>query len=102
MPIYYFGNSQLFDFVGGKWISRLSRKMRTSILLFYGRFFLPIPYQHPITMVIGKIIPVPEPIPEPTQEQIDEMHALFTCELVALFDRHKEDFGWAHKELVVL
>ncbi len=45
VPIYYFGNSQLLDFLGGSNASRLSRSLRTSLLLYYGRWYLPIPYQ---------------------------------------------------------
>jgi len=98
VPVYHFGNTQLYDYYG---LSALSRRSRLSLLLFYGRFFSPIPYQHPLMMVIGKPIEVKQ-VAEPTNEQINELHEKFCAELKELFDRNKEQFGWGHKQLEIL
>jgi len=88
VPIYYFGHTQLYDFVG---LPGFSRKMRVATMAFYGRWFLPIPYQHPITMVIGKPIDV-EKVDNPTREQINALHTRFTNALIELFNKHKKGF----------
>lgn len=37
-------------------LRRLSRRIRASILLFYGRFFLPIPIRHPLLFVVRVLV----------------------------------------------
>jgi len=101
VPIYYFGNTQLFDFVGGETLSRLSRKFKLSMVLFYGRFFLPIPYQHPITMVVGRPIPVPH-VEHPSPELVDRLHTRFVNELNKLYDDHCHLVGWEGKPLIIV
>jgi Diacylglycerol acyltransferase len=40
VPIFFYGSSLLFDIVGGgvgeSWIKTLSRKLRSSLVMFYG------------------------------------------------------------------
>jgi hypothetical protein len=58
IPAFFFGNTSLFDVLGSgmdSWLAKVSRKLRTSIMFFYGRLFLPVPYRHPIHMVTGKL-----------------------------------------------
>lgn len=47
-----------------------------------------IPRRHPITTVIGAPIPVAQNV-HPSNEEIDEMHALFCKRLTELFETHK-------------
>jgi 2-acylglycerol O-acyltransferase 2 len=103
VPIYYFGNTQLLDFAGGPAMQKLSRSLRMSLLFFYGRWFLPVPYQVPITMVIGEPMEV-EQVDNPTEEQIDQLHARFVVELQKLFDEYKHKVGgnWHNKQLHVV
>jgi len=101
VQVYYLGNTQLFSKIGGGVLARVSRSLRASFVLFYGRFFLPIPYAHPITMLVGKPIKVAK-VEQPTKEQIDAVHATFVAELEALFERHKTDFGWSSKKLEIV
>ena len=60
IPVYFFGNSHLFDTYnsGGttSFISRISRKLQASIVFFTGRHYLPVPFRHPLKMVIGKLL----------------------------------------------
>lgn len=101
VPVYYFGNTHLFDFVTSGFMAGISRKLRTSLLVFYGRWYLPIPYQHPILMVIGEPIHVQQNA-KPTQSEIEEVHRQFVHELQKLFDDFKGEIGWEAKELEVL
>ncbi len=48
--MYHLGDSQLFDFRGFPW---LSRKLRMSLGILWGRWGLPLPRQHDLIAVIG-------------------------------------------------
>ena len=104
IPCYLFGNTQLFSlFSGGPLRSSLrtlSRKIGFALILFWGRFGLPIPYRKPIFGVMGKAIPVPKN-PDPTDEEVNALHKRLCDEMVQLFDRHKSSYGWGHKKLVI-
>lgn len=50
VPVYHFGNSQLL-FILGKALEGLSRAIRASLVITYGKFGLPLPKRVPIMMV---------------------------------------------------
>ena len=54
MPVYHLGDSQLFDFWGFKW---LSRKLRASLGVIWGRWGLPLPRQHDLIALVDYPIP---------------------------------------------
>ncbi|CAN0252125.1 unnamed protein product, partial [Laminaria digitata] len=58
VPVYFFGNTLLHDLVGGEgadnWLFRLSRKFKTALVIFYGRFGTPIPRRRRLKMVAGR------------------------------------------------
>lgn len=72
-----------------------------ALIVFWGRFLLPIPYRVPILGAMGKPIPVAK-VDNPTQEQIDAVHAELLEAMVRLFDEHKASYGWEKKKLVIL
>uniref|UniRef100_I2CR10 Acyltransferase n=1 Tax=Nannochloropsis gaditana (strain CCMP526) TaxID=1093141 RepID=I2CR10_NANGC len=86
VPVFCYGNSKLFSVVGESsrlsmgLLKRLSRRIKASILIFYGRLCLPIPIRHPLLFVVGKPLPVVQK-DAPSKEEIAAMHALF-CEKV--------------------
>ena len=93
VPCYGFGNTQLFDVLGGvpgDIFKRISRALRVSLIPFVGRsVFSPFtPRAVPITAVIGTPIDV-EREERPTQEQINKLHARFCSELRRIFDKYK-------------
>ena len=49
MPVYHLGDSQLFNFLGFKW---LSRKLRASLGVIWGRWGLPLPRQHDLIALV--------------------------------------------------
>jgi len=79
VPVFCFGNSKLFNVVGESsrvsmgLMKRLSRRIKASVLIFYGRLFLPIPIRHPLLFVVGKPLPVVHKA-EPTKEEIAATH----------------------------
>lgn len=76
VPCFFFGNTRLFTIPGSQggdsWISTVSRKMRASMMVFYGRHFLPVPHRHPIVMGYCDVVRVTQ-CDEPTDEQAQEV-----------------------------
>jgi 1-acyl-sn-glycerol-3-phosphate acyltransferase len=101
VPIYYFGNTQCFRGLSSTGLlKRLSRQLRMSLVLFHGRWGLPIPYQHPIIAVVGKPIHVVQTA-NPSKELIQEYHTKVVRAIQELFDSHKHLVGWQNKALVI-
>lgn len=72
-----------------------------ALIVFWGRFFLPIPYRVPIFGAMGKPIAVPK-VEHPTAEQVDAVHKELLEAMVRLFDEHKAAYGWEKKKLIIL
>lgn len=103
VPTYCLGHTQLHDVSGGpgSWLMRLSRALRISVILFAGRFGLPVPHRFPLVLAIGAPIPL-ERCAEPTDEQVDQVHALFVERLVDLFNRRKSMVGWENRQVHIV
>lgn len=106
-PYYTFGNNLMYDVVSdskGKpgILSTMSRKLGASIILFYGRFGLPIAKRVNVLIVRGPAIVV-DKVSNPTQVQIDELHHKVIDEIQILFDKYKAIAGEQHayKELQI-
>ena len=61
------------------------------MLIFYGRFFLPIPVRQPLLFVVGKPLPV-EQKDAPTKEEIEEMHAKFCVRVEELYYKYRPEW----------
>ncbi|KAJ3589158.1 hypothetical protein NHX12_010006 [Muraenolepis orangiensis] len=104
VPIFSFGENEVFDQVGnerGTWLraiqERLQAVMGISLPLFHARgvfqySFGVLPYRKPIHTVVGRPIRV-ERNEKPSGEQLDALHQLYMDELNDLFDKHKTDYG---------
>ena len=103
VPTYFFGNTRLFNIAGASgsdsWLSKLSRRLRTSIIFFYGRWFAPIPFRHPLKMVTGEPI-VTQQIDDPTKEQIDAVHQRVIKSLNDLYHSPKKP-SWETRPLKI-
>jgi hypothetical protein len=115
IPIYVFGATKMFKRLQLPVLERLSLFFRVSLVVFFGAWGLPIPFRQRLLYVMG------QPIMPPgggsgganldntgtlavagMEQQVDDMHAQFCDELLRLFDRHKESYGWGHKTLKLL
>ena len=100
VPVYVFGNTKLFKRVElPALLESLSRLLKASLVLFWGRWGLPVPFQVPLLYAVGEAIQVGPPNPNPSTAEVDALHRRFCEALVGLFDKHKADYGWAHKTL---
>ena len=93
IPGYFYGNSMLFNSYGAKsgensWMSWLSRKLRASIVFYYGRHYLPVPIRHPLKMVIGEVVKV-EKVQNPSDKEIDDLHYHVMKVVKSMFEDHK-------------
>eukprot|EP01041_Mallomonas_annulata_P003197 gene3197-6308_t len=102
IPLFFFGNSKLFHVVNGQgsdsMIARWSRRMRTSIMLFYGRHYLPVPFRHPLKMVTGDIVTVTQN-DNPSDEDILEVQNRVIASIEKLYKEKKPD--WETRPLVI-
>lgn len=103
VPVMFFGNSKILTPLGSgtmlaSFLAALSRKLRASIIIYYGRHFLPVPSRHPIHFAIGKPISVVQ-LENPTDEQaatlLDQV-----VKAVALLYQEKRP-NWETRPLVI-
>lgn len=106
IPIYCFGATKMFKRLQLPALEYLSKLMRISICVFFGSWGLPMPLRQRLLYVMGTPLFPPTNVDlsntAELDNQVDELHARFCDELVALFDRHKESYGWARKTLKVV
>jgi diacylglycerol O-acyltransferase 2, plant len=98
IPTYVFGGTDFFHNLAtsDSWLSKLSRRLRMSLTIFWGPFFLPIPYFPKVSMVMAEPITVEKwtgdgPVPS---NLIDELHDRYLATLVKLFDDYKAIAGY--------
>ncbi|CAL8461777.1 g1308 [Coccomyxa elongata] len=98
LPVYHIGNSQMFSFWGHR---GLSRWLRISVGVFWGRYCLPLPRHHHIISLVGRPVPVKQAA-EPSAEEVDRVHAAVVAAIRSLFDQHKHLIpGWENKVKVI-
>jgi len=108
LPCYLFGNTQLYSlWCGGdngsslhEILRKISRKLGFALILFWGRFYLPLPYRVPIVGVMGRPIHV-EQNNNPSDEEVLKVHELLMNKMKEVFDKHKDKYGWSHKNLII-
>ena len=103
VPVYVFGCSTAMS-IG--WLSKmlepLSRLIRASLVVFMGRWGLPIPRRSRFLYAVGKpLFEAPRVPGHPSQIEVNAMHARFVEAIRTLFYRYRSAAGWAKKELVV-
>lgn len=102
IPVFFFGNTRIFSTVGknssDSFMSKISRKLRASIVLFFGRNFLPVPFRHPIRMVTGRVVEVTKK-EFPSDEEINAVMEKVIASVQELYDTKKPD--WEERPLVI-
>jgi 1-acyl-sn-glycerol-3-phosphate acyltransferase len=104
VPVYCFGATKMFRRLNLPALERLSSLIRASIVVFFGVWGLPVPFRQKLLYVMGNPITPPPAGGDVVEQQyaVDEMHKQFCDELMRIFDRHKEAYGWGHKSLKLL
>lgn len=110
VPCYLFGNTKLFSLWAGEGIpglrpllERISRKVvGFAMIIFFGRWGLPIPKRIPILGVMGKPIPTFHlQCEDPTPEQIEVIQQMLLSEMEEIFDKYKGLYGWEDERLII-
>lgn len=108
VPVYAFGQTATYGWYrpGPPWIPAsvvqlISRGIGFAPLILWGAYGTAVPKHAPITVVIGKPIPVPKvesPSPELVREYLDK----FITELYELFEAHKAAAGLAGRQMKII
>lgn len=101
VPVYCFGNSVLWSqFPLPAVVERLSRWLRASLILPYGRLGLLLPRKRPLLFAFGAPIQCPKPSGSgPSVAQIDATHAAVIDAVRELYDLYKGSYGWHERPL---
>ncbi|XP_065205184.1 2-acylglycerol O-acyltransferase 2-A-like [Planococcus citri] len=101
VPVYTFGETNTYDQMSSDWYIRLQNKLHSSVrlggLVFakgpwkLDHIFGILPYQTPITTVVGSPIKLPK-VEDPSNELVDKYHQIYIQELTALFDKFKAKY----------
>jgi 2-acylglycerol O-acyltransferase 2 len=97
MPIYLFGENQLYKRIDGlEWLTKLIQKTTgMTFPIMIGRFGLPLSIFTPLSSDIhirwGNPIDVGTPEAEPSEERVQEVYGRYVAELQRLFDANAKD-----------
>lgn len=105
LPCYVFGGTDFFHNLatGSGIISKLCRKFRIGVTVFWGRLFLPIPYFPRVSICIAEPIAVERwqgegPVPD---QLILDLQGKYLKSIQDLFDKYKAAAGYPNAQLDV-
>mmetsp|Transcript_24395 Transcript_24395/g.52275 ORF Transcript_24395/g.52275 Transcript_24395/m.52275 type:complete len:336 (+) Transcript_24395:27-1034(+) len=101
VPLYMFGNTSVLSVLTHGPLAALSRKLQTSLTLFWGKWYLPIPRDEKLLYVVGEPLGLPH-IKDPTQDDIDKWHGVYCDQVRDIFETYKEKVPmYKHKQLYI-
>jgi Diacylglycerol acyltransferase len=84
-------------------LQKVSRMIGFGLIIFYGRYYLPIPRRIPVLGVRGKAISTRhlQKNQNPSMEQIQDIQNKLIDSMQQLFDQTKHLYGWEGKQLII-
>jgi 1-acyl-sn-glycerol-3-phosphate acyltransferase len=99
VPCFAFGSSSLFRRLHLPGLQTLSKLLRASLVLVYGRGGIPfMPFRRPLRFVVGD--PIYPPVCD--GDRVGIMHQLVCDEMRRLFEENKKEYGWGDRELKIV
>ncbi|KAI8823351.1 diacylglycerol acyltransferase [Fimicolochytrium jonesii] len=96
VPVYSFGENQLWTQIRHPLLCRLQRRFLAltgfTIPICYGRWFTPIPYAHKLVTIVGAPIPVRR-VAKPTEQDVVALREVYMGKLREMFDRYKGEYA---------
>lgn len=101
VPAYSLGNTAVYQMWSDSFglMEWLSRKLKVSLFIFWGRFGLPLPFRANITMLLGHPVMPSKVVAKPAAEDIDSMHKTILDNISSAFNLHKGACGWGHRTI---
>ena len=119
VPVYCFGATKMLKRLQVGLLESISNATRVAICLFFGVWGLPIPFRQRLLYVSGDPLypstyrqggdggggppdsnaAVPALTDAAFEKEVEELHTKFCDEIMRLFERHKDSYGWSHKVL---
>ena len=110
--------SSIVDYVS-KMVESASRRFQGGISIFWGQYFLPIPHNPQLSLVMADpIYPVPgtselntsggktirtcKRVKDPTPEQVEELVGRYVDSMQRLFEQYKVEAGYPNDTLQIL
>merc|ERR1712232_94815 len=96
VPAYLFGQSQLYRVVEGplaQWFAWLSRKLKTSLVIFTGRWGTLLPYPSEVSCALGK------PIDTRECKTGKEAFDLWLQGVKDIYLQERGNYGWEDRDL---
>jgi 2-acylglycerol O-acyltransferase 2 len=98
IPAVFFGNSSIFNVVRlPTFVERISRRLKASLVLFTGRFWLSIPFRKPLKMVSGRVVKVTKN-DNPTNEEVEKVMQDVIASLNEVWAKKPE---WETRPLII-
>jgi len=108
IPIFSFNQRKVYDFwvPNWPWLHKFGRKIGFLPILIQGYMGIPfgIPKQVPLSMVVGKPIPVRKMTADEIKDNINELHSINNQLINAMqriFDDHKDKFNM-HENILII
>uniref|UniRef100_A0A7S4R5H2 Acyltransferase n=1 Tax=Alexandrium monilatum TaxID=311494 RepID=A0A7S4R5H2_9DINO len=101
VPVYVFGQTVLWGQLPlPRWVETLSRWLRVSLILPYGRFGTFIPRKLPLLYCVGAPIAAPR-TESLAPEQVDAAHRAVIDSVRDLYETYKGIYGWGKRPLFI-